>query len=39
MSCAPVENVAICGKQAIDRRSQWAPITFTFLFKACLRIC
>jgi hypothetical protein len=24
MSCAAVENVAICGKQAIDGLSQWA---------------
>lgn len=23
MSCAAVENVAICGKQSIDGRSQW----------------
>ena len=33
MPCAAVENVAIRGKQAIDGRSQRAPITFTSLFK------
>jgi hypothetical protein len=39
MSCAAVENVAICEKQAIDGGRSGPYHLHVFISKACLRLC